>query len=224
MKQHLMKLILGLCPETEHRKSCLMMALQSARYQTGRDIKTGKVAGVSEMLLNVNMHDEVLENGMEEAEMFTGLTLYLILLEQMGILFGKTDKGNGIKRILNTVGNKISSGLNKEQIDAICDLRNTLAHNFGLATEYYYNKKEKIPHRKFTLLFNDDAPAVCLPKQEWDGQFSNKHGDTATEISLPALCDLVEEVFCEIRVLCEGGELKLNLEESEAETRFTIRI
>lgn len=224
MKQHLMEWILGLCPEPEGRKSCLMMALKSARYHTGRDINTGKTGGSLEMRCNVNMRNEILENGMEDAEMFTGLTLYVILLEQIGTLFGNKEEPKAIKRILQTTGNKIPLGLNKEQTVAVNDLRNTLAHNFGLATEPRCNKKGTEVHHKFTLSFSDDAPPVRLPEQKWDGCFTDKQDCTSTEIGVPALCELVEEVIDYVRQSYKNGKLELRLGEEETEARFTIRV
>ena len=61
----MIEILLGL-KKDDNRKSCLMMAIRSARYLSGRDVRTGKADGIGEMEANVLMKDDVLAHWLED--------------------------------------------------------------------------------------------------------------------------------------------------------------
>lgn len=193
--------------------STLIMALRSARKHTGANIFTG----TPEKGLYT---EEILGNSLYVSEYFTGITLYLILLEQIGILFCKKDKDiggleNGIKVAL-----KSFSSLSSNQINAILALRNTLAHNFGLATVKNKHRKQ---HYKFCLKYDDEIPVVTI-NQKWDGDYKDKSDDTITAIGVPQLCALIEDIFKNLKVELQKDNLELLIQDlDEIKARFTVR-
>ena len=192
--------ILGIKHE-ENRKSCLLMAIKSARYLTGRDIGNGKSKGIKDMELGVLAKDDVAKFLLDNEFFFSGLAMYLIAIDCIGCLFDNTTvlsekNESGIGRAL-----KSFSSLDKARIEAVKDLRNTLAHNFGLATENMlpHGNPKKYKH-KFTLSFSDEAEAIKMPTTEWDGDYSNKEEATSTIIGVAAFCDMME-IIIEINFL-----------------------
>lgn len=131
----MIKTILGL-KRVKNRRSCLLMAIRSARHQTGRNVVTGKALGICEMEYNVLKKDGVTTHQLYNENFFSGLAMYLIAIDCIGCLFEnstitpKIENNNSIIRAL-----KSFSSLDDERTEAVKDLRNTLAHNFGLATE-----------------------------------------------------------------------------------------
>lgn len=216
-------IILGLKEEI-NRKSCLMMAIRSARHLTGRDIVTGKAEGILDMRTNVLMKDSVLTHWLEDEHFFSGIAMYLIAIDCIGCVFDNKDKNtnkkNGIGRAL-----KLFSNLDDRNVDAIIDLRNTLAHNFGLATEAICgNGKSKKHKHKYKLSFSDDAEAIKLPEKEWNGDFDNKDECCSTVIGVFSFCNLAETIIADVYKCQELGNLNLCISESEAKSRFTITI
>ena len=221
-KKKIAGLILGLEPD-ETRKSTLQLALENARHHIG--IKDGeKPRGCS---FNFR-HDlvEKLESSRgrcsDEAEIFCGLLLYLNVLEQIGTLFCKDEnETNGIKKAIKAFSTK---KFNKLEIKAIKDLRNSLAHNFGLVG---YDTKNKKPTMKFTICiyFSDEIQTIVeLPKPEWDGSFSDKSDETQCKIYAFPLFNLVEEVIEEVKKQYKSDKLQFAIGDlEEIKSRFTIR-
>ena len=83
------------------------MAIRSARYLSGRDVRTGKADGIGEMEANVLMKDDVLTNWLEDEHFFAGIAMYLIAIDCIGCIFENIEKtqieGNGIKRAYFTL-------------------------------------------------------------------------------------------------------------------------
>lgn len=216
--------ILGLRHE-DNRKSCLLMAIRSARYLTGRDVNLGDSKGIRDMELGVLMKDDVSAYWLDNEFFFSGLAMYLIAIECLGCLFDNTavlseKNESGIGRAL-----KSFSSLDKARIEAVKDLRNTLAHNFGLATENMLPKgnPKKYKH-KFTFSFSDDAEAIKMPTTEWDGDYNNKEETTSTIIGVAAFCELMESIIANVYECNKNGQLKLRVSENEAKARFTVLI
>ena len=90
----------------DNRKSCLMMAIRSARYLSGRDVRTGKADGIGEMEANVLMKDDVLAHWLEDEHSFAGIAMYLIVIDSIGCIFENREKtqieGNGVRRALKS--------------------------------------------------------------------------------------------------------------------------
>lgn len=198
------------------------MAIRSARYLTGRDVITGKALGIGEMEYNVLKKDEVQTHQLYNEHFFTGIAMYLIALDCIGCLFENTtikpvDDNNSIVRALESF-----SALKNKEIEAVKDLRNTLAHNFGLATESKGGAK-KTKH-KFTLSFSDKAEAIKLPKKDWDGDFGNKKQSCSTIIGVSAFCNLAESIIANVYDSYEKGLLKLRVSEEQVKARFTVLV
>lgn len=216
--------ILGLRHE-DNRKSCLLMAIRSARYLTGRNVDLGNAKGIRDMELDVLMKDDVTTYWLDNEFFFSGLAMYLIAIDCIGCLFDNTtvlsgEKDRSICRALESF-----SSLDKARIEAVNDLRNTLAHNFGLATEKMLPKgnPKKYKH-KFTLSFSDDAEAIKMPTTEWDGDYDNKEETTSTIIGVAAFCELMESIIANVYECNKKGQLKLRISENEAKARFTVLI
>lgn len=201
------------------------MAIRSARYLTGRNVDLGNAKGIRDMELDVLMKDDVTTYWLDNEFFFSGLAMYLIAIDCIGCLFDNTtvlsgEKDRSICRALESF-----SSLDKARIEAVNDLRNTLAHNFGLATEKMLPKgnPKKYKH-KFTLSFSDDAEAIKMPTTEWDGDYDNKEETTSTIIGVAAFCELMESIIANVYECNKKGQLKLRISENEAKARFTVLI
>ena len=218
----MIKTILGL-KRVKNRRSCLLMAVRNARYLTGRDINTGKALGICEMEYNVLKKEDVTTHQLYNEHFFSGLAMYLIAIDCIGCLFEnstitpKIENNNSIIRAL-----KSFSSLDDERIEAVKDLRNTLAHNFGLATESKGGTKKTM--HKFTLSFSDKAEAIKLPKKDWDGDYDDKKQRRSTIIGVSSFCDLAESIIANVYSCYESGSLILRIDENEAKSRFTILV
>ena len=216
-EKDLMQIILGIKCDS-HRGSCFIMALKSARYHTGRNIKTGqRIDQDGGIPIEYANRDGIIENNLCDAEVCCGLVLYLILLDLIGCLFNKRkdvkcSSKNGIERALKTF-----SQLDDKEICAIVYLRNTLAHNFGLATEG--KAKENF---KYTLLFDIKAPAIQLPSISWTGDYSDKNETSSTVVGVYALCDEIEKVVSNIYKIYDEGNLTFLKDTTEVSSRFTV--
>lgn len=222
---NLMRVILGLEKE-EGRKSNYLIALESARRLTGRNPLDGTAKCIYDMrfnLLNINkiLNEHALNEQPVDEKMMIGITMYLILLDLIGCLFERSGKSvsckNGIKKAL-----ALFSDFENNEISAIVDLRNSLAHNFGLAPDKRNDKKKN----KFTLSFSDGDKAITLPTKSWNGNYSDKKDDSSTKIGVYDFCNEIEHVVTELTEVYNTGKLEFNKEMSEDEikARFTILI
>ena len=218
----LIRIILGLEKE-EGRESNFQMALKSARLHTGRNVDTVVANSMAEMEWNLREREEVQEKQLYNSELFTGLTIYLILLEQIGSMFKRTGleppKGynKGIRHSL-CMFSTLTIEKNKDEIDAINSLRNNLAHNFGLASD------DRFPNsgHKFTLFFSSDAPIVKLPVEKWNCKYDDKSDESSTVIGVYAFCNEVEQIVRKLIKAYHAGNLEFSLSEEEIKSRFTI--
>jgi len=195
-------------------KSCFVLALKSARDNTGRDVNTGEFIG--------NLYaEEISDKGLFESKNFTGLCCYLILLEQIGSLFIKKtynigQKTNGIKIALENF-----SLLKPDEIACIISLRHCLAHNFSLAPRP--NNNPKIKKHKFCLNYFEESFAIKF-NSEWDGTYTDKSDLTNTEIGVKPLCYLIEEVIVNLKNAVLNNEVKLIVKDiNELTARFTVK-
>lgn len=156
-----------------------------------------------------------------ESEIFVALLLYLISLEQLGEIFCKAEDGsdtNGIAKILY----KHCCCLNERQIDAIKNLRHSLAHNFGLVSVPI---SEKYDSFKYTLVFDNYTKdkIVELPKKMWERKaWDDKSEETSTKIYPINLIKLVECVIRRVLLGVTSSETQLNLDIDEIKTKYTI--
>jgi hypothetical protein len=197
------------------RRSCLIMALKSARKHTGRDIKTGKdISGL--------INEDVFDNNLYHSEYFTGLAVYLILLEQIGLIFCKVGYKDGKKTNGIQIALENFSRLNRGQIKALRALRNSLAHNFGLALAKNPLSKTEEQLYKFRLHFDQNQEPIS-PNLNWHGNYNDKNDSTDTVVGVQQLCGLVENVFFELKSEFEIGNIELRIKDlNEIKARFTI--
>ena len=214
LEKKIVRNILDIDNSNQDFKSCFVLALKSARYNTGRDVNSGEfIKGL--------YTEENLDKGLFESKNFTGLCCYLILLEQIGSLFIKKtynigQKTNGIKIALENF-----SLLKSDEIACIISLRHCLAHNFSLAPRP--DKNPKLKKHKFCLNYSEESLAINF-NSEWDGVYSYKSDLTYTEIGVKPLCDLIEGVIVNLKNAVLNNEVKLIIKDiSELTARFTVK-
>lgn len=210
----LMRLMLGL-QHDDKRSSCLVMALKAARFNLGVDINSGVIEpDTNEMYLNMFKRSGDEEDLLFHERFFTGLTLYLIVLDCIGILFTKKNNNKPIVRALMEFGK-----MGEKESICIKDLRNTFAHNFGLATE---DCKKRKRHYKFSLCFDKNASIIKF-NETWNGIYTDKESNTLTEIGILALSQKVENIFHAIKKKCEERMLRFAIEDTnEIMAQFTV--
>lgn len=194
--------------EDTHRISCFSLALKGARYNMGWvDLK-------GEFRYDLS----AVKEGLYKSKMFTGITLYLIILEQMGTILKKSKSSfqNGIKITLESFA---VPALSKAEIDAIARLRHSLAHNFGLASKDKQNSNSDL---KFCIGFGINDELIKLPNQKWKGDYSDKSDETLTKVGIYGFANLAEGIitYCLEEIENDNVELQLSLDEIKA--RFTI--
>ena len=223
----------------DHRQSCLVMALETARILSGRDKKTG----ASIKLDDCTVMPDVLyskspyfkHNEFGSSDNLAGLINYLLLLDLIGNVFkpknlAKKKDGNSINKALAY----FSSITDEKERWTIVALRNCLAHNYGLINipeipkkkkqEEIEKIKEKYQH-KFCLHLNDGTKdLIKIPTTRWNGNYTDKDESTSTQIDVCKLIDAIEETYENLKEMAENGELELCLKDGEAElmTKFTI--
>ena len=184
------------------RESCLMIALENARV-LNRCNKDGKS-------LSIDICGKL--DGIIEFEPFIGLVNYLLILDMIGVVFGKQrDVGKRIEEVLLEFGEVIC----EKERKAISCLRNCLAHNYGLADG---GKKIKF------ILNNSCDEMIILPDNEWSGNYSDKEESTSTTINPQKLIDKIEGIYSEVKKQVLEGKLNTKLTVEELKSRFTIII
>ena len=194
-----------------NRFSTIGILLRAARKLSGRDLSTGLYV-MNEINID-NFKDQIYHSNL-----FSGLINYLIFLEQVGSIFKlKSAKKNGIHIALENFSN-----LNKKQILAVRALRNSLTHNYGLATEN--NPKNLENRHKFTLSSERNDEIVKLPSTPWTGDFSNKSDCSNTIIFITNLEDLIENVYLKLKKEVSKNNVEISLSNGldELKARFTI--
>lgn len=221
-KKEIAELILGLRSD-EKRKSTLQLALESAKFHVGIDngSKLDQATFFFRHHLVERIQEETsLDRCSDEAELFSALLLYLNVLEQIGALFCN-DKDYG--SIVNAFNAFVPDKLNKEEICAVKNLRNSLAHNFGLVN---YNQRTKKPTVKFSICFTDDKETIVeLPRRKWNGSFDDKSDETQCKIYAFPLIKWIEQILIEVKERFKSGTLSFAIEDlEEIKARFTIII
>jgi len=236
-KDDLFKLILGLPKDDTtsepyfdfHRKSTLQMGLQVARllYAWMNDNPSSGqfFSGRNKVKIAKCFEQEGIQVPTEDGFYMTSLLLYLNCLEQIGSLF--EDDEHGINRAVNEFHNKRTNRkldeVTEDELTAIRNLRNSLAHNLGLVN---INPKTKEATHKYTLEFTykSGSRIVDLPPIPFNGDYTDKMEETSVKIYVPALIEMVEGVIAEVQNRFKSGTLKPDESRfSEIQTRFTIR-
>ena len=180
--------------------SVLILVRKTARFLIGNNLNTGE----NERL---NINEFIFENNLYHS-FFSGIMGYFTLLDQLGCIFYQKQP---IRNVL-----KKYSGIPKKEQEALVGLRNCLAHNYGLANEYY----------NFLLVDNNENErrVVELAKtKKIQGDYSNKD-DYYTSIYIHNFSSLVEDIFHKIKEDFSNNKLKPFIKNvSELKARFTIK-
>lgn len=199
-----------------NRNSCLVMALQDARLLNGRDKKTGKFK-------NIILRDK---DYFYNPNSFTGLVIYLILLDMIGHIFlkkgFKTKHTNKIHKTLEQFSN-----LDDKEIAVVISLRNSLAHNYSLVNIPYLEKKNYKELHKFELIYVDTPFIISIPSElnKWKRKdFKDKRDESSTKIGVKKLIDEFENVYSNLNNEFKQGNVTLDsIGLEELKSRFTIR-
>ena len=227
-KDRVLRQILGMEPEIG-RKSTLQLALNQAR-KLGGVIQGELVSRTQFLLRKVNEEHDAKEiaNTLlssyhdEEMDVLTSLSLYLIVLDQLGHIFGKrSNDSNRVKDAIDAAN--VTSKMNEEELNAIRNLRNSINHNFGLAN---YNPSKGIGLFKYTLCFEDDGnqKPVVEPIKKWDGAWSDKEEDTSVHVYPFSLINYIEDIVLSFINQYTKGIIQSPLSADELKTRFTILV
>jgi len=227
-KEQILRLILGI-ENSEDRKSTLQLALKQARRLIGITSKEEASYTLFQRRnsKDANSRDALIDTifeacSDEEMDILTSLSLYLIVLDQLGHIFGsRSNKSNRVKEALEK--SNINTGLKDIELEEIADLRNSINHNFGLAC---YNPSRNLGVRKYTICIVEDGkqqPIVDAIK-EWEGDWCCKNDNTSVHIYPFSLINLIERVIDSYIKQYNDEKLYTPLCVEELKTRFTIRI
>jgi restriction system protein len=195
--------------------SCLSIALKDARFLTARDIITGEYLG------------EILKNSSSflPPHSFIGIINYLLILDMIVEIFKiKNYQLKYPDKQIYCALEQFGENLSEQEIYAIVDLRNCLAHNYGLAN-LPINPTNKPRYSLFTLSNFDDTFLIRVTNTPWDGTFNKKDNPSSIVISVPKLIEKVEETYKNLVCKIKNGNIELRLKDgiNELRTRFTIR-
>ncbi len=226
-EKEIAELILGI-KKLKNRISTLQLALESAKFHLGfKDDDNHKDEGPDIFSfyqrnddLNPSDDETYIIRCSNESELFTALFLYLNILEQIGLLFCEDTSENN--NVINAI-NKFDSQINSEERFAIKNLRNSLAHNFGLVN---YNPKTNKPTHKYTIYMGDEKEKVIeLPTKEWDGNYADKSKETSCIIYIYPLMKHIHSILKKAKAQYLNNELSFAIDNiEEIKSRFTIKV
>ncbi len=200
------------------RNSCLVNALEDARFLSGRHPKTG----INREIVWVNMNEkEMNEKVVYASNSFLGLIGYLILLDMIGSIF--VAKKNTIYKTLEKF-----STLNDKERDVVVALRNSLTHNYSLINIPFYKQEDETKLHKFELIYLDTPFVISIPSElnKWKRKdFNNKNDESNTQIGVKKLIDEFEKVYSNLKEEYNNGNVSLSngISVEELKSRFTIR-
>lgn len=151
-------------------KSSYFAALSHGRSLTGRNSITG-----------------IIENSDKTGD-WAGACMYIILIDHIGKKFKNSNKIISEK---NSFLEALASFTTLTELERVIlyQLRNSFLHQFNL---YDIPKDKDYIPRHFAV--NRGDTLITLPTSDFDGNLNNISIENATIISLPKLCDLVEEM------------------------------
>lgn len=236
MKQNdekmLFKLILGLPADDksnqpifdQHRKSTLQMGLQVARflYNCSSEKTDGKLFYSITSLKKT--HKGIIPR--DESFLMGSLLLYLNCLEQVGTIFGEKNKygsDNAINLFINQSQESKYQSFNKEELEAIHNFRDALAHGLGLVN---VNPHNNMPIQKFVLDFShqETHKVVEIPSDDikWKGDYKDKDPKSSVKVLVPNLIEMIETIITNAQTQYQNGEPLIKRSFDEIQTRFTI--
>lgn len=226
-KNDILSLILGLRESVKY-KSTLQIALKQARRLIGYNKEIG---GASHGNLLFRTYDvdlkslgleDIQEVGFyqqqcnyEEHDVLTSVILYLIVLDQLGHVFGKI-KSNSSNSVTDAINNtSYRTILSQKQKDAVRQLRNSLCHNMGLAS---YNPEGKTITHQFTMLFDDKNENNIRNGISVKVESEVKN----VKVNLFALCNMVEDVLQEHIKKYQNTDFTSSLDVEILKNRFIV--
>ena len=198
--------------ENPIRFSTIGVLLKGARKLSGRDLTNGEYVKNE---LNTQNFDEQTYH----SNLLTGLINYLIFLEQLGSIF--KIKNKSASKYTNPIYLALEnfSTLSEKKINVIRALRNSLTHNYGLATKNTGNNK--LMH-KFIISIERNNEIVAFPLNEWNGDFSSKSDNSNTTIYIIDLIDLIEIVYLRLKEKLNSDNVDLKISFNELKARYTF--
>lgn len=222
--------------KTQTRQSCFVRLLFDARMIVGRKVNSGEIDDNHNGLFNrEEWKEEDKDWRMMDNTRFVGLSLYLFLLDMVGMVFkDKNYSGtfhineNALKKALK----QFAPSLSKKEMNTIISLRNCLAHNYGLIALPKNHNANNWNHQ-FTLIYSPDKdehgedkihPMIAFPDIEWNGKYEERHLYKRTEIYKPKLVQLIEDIVKSIGDKLNNDEIELALAGGieELKARFTV--
>ncbi len=233
-KNKILRLILGL-ESDDYRESTLQLALKQARrlvgWIQGESIsRTNFILRRSKDVQNEEgLIDGVLEASLdEEMDVLTSLSLYLIVLDQLGHIFGnKSNRSNRVKDAIELKGLSLikfkGRSMTESDLNAISNLRNSINHNFGLAC---YNPKTGSGVFKYTICFDDDGnnKPVVNSLERWNGDWCDKNEESSIHVYPFSLMNFVEDIYKSYVRSYQWNRIQSPLSLEELKTRFTLKV
>ncbi len=227
--QKILKLILGI-ESVEGRLSTLQLALQQARKLIGIDDLEGEKKINYQIFQCRRPSQDSIANDIidyafkahqeEEMDIFASLSLYLIVLDQLGHIFGgRCNKSVRIREAIKK--SKTSISFSEEELDAITRLRHSLNHNFGLAN---YNPTDNKGNIKFEIIMekNEHLKFVVCPSPPWSGNWCDKSESSSTKLYAFSFINYLEnEVLKSFVEQVRNETISTHLCVEELKTRFT---
>jgi hypothetical protein len=131
------------------------------------------------------------------------------VFDMLGSSFNNTDKttnaGSSIKRCLNFF---VTSQLDRDDIEALYALRNSIVHNSSLISIAKYENK-----KSYFFRYNSNLPSLLKhAESDWNGDFEELNGNQdkyTSEINIFKLNDLMQECLSNIRELNQNDKIEL---------------
>lgn len=155
---------------------------------------------------------------------WVGALGYLSLLDLIGTCLARkgfrTNPNTDTSPFVNAL--KAFTDLQSDQISALYALRCAFAHDFSLFN-VHKDKKPELTHY-FQLLVESDAPLVQPALKSWGGDYRQTPLECATAIGLTRVGDLVEEIYANLKVLAQKGEIEIRLSggAEELSNRYSV--
>ena len=201
-KKRIIELVLGISKDNS-RVSTMVLSLQNARNSCGYREEEPYTR------LEFDLRGDGRRTN-DEADIFNALLNYLIVLEQVGVLFFD----GGIKETIN----EFYLANDDERKNALKGLRNALAHHGGLAI---WDDKRKTGY-KFMIDLSDSKEIVKLADKKWTGDYFDKSKETSTIIYAIPFIRLVENIVAQLKENIDEFVTKSTLSTEQIKTKFTI--
>lgn len=233
-KDKILRLILGF-ESDDYRKSTLQLALKQARCLGG--IIPGEPRSYTKFMLRRSKEGQNKKEMIntffdassdEEMDVLTSLSLYLIVLDQLGHIFGnKSNRSNRVKDAIELKGLSLidcrGRAMTESDLNAISQLRNSINHNFGLAS---FNPKIQSGFFKYTICFDDDGDnkPVANSLERWNGDWCDKSEESSIHVYPFSLMNYVEDIYKSYVISYQWNRIQSPLSLEELKTRFTLKV